>query len=260
LINPCENSEEAEEKKEEEENAYTRWRKSLCRRDLVLSWFPFINRYRSRRSFPYCYNYTFDFAHLAFNWLVLSIVFGMLWPYLRILFADLSTHKPAVTFTPVPVVKPVGQPITPTPMIATPTLPHTPPTPTPTPTPSVAPRHAVVLGYSYYWPPLGGANCHPDNWQDGRCTAKLLGLPWERWEGVGIALSADLLRYIPLGSCVLTTLPDGKKEYRIVADVCPLCSVNGSWVDFLEPVQRYDWAAPVYVEEVSPYECNYPAP
>jgi hypothetical protein len=241
LINPCEESEN-EEKKEEEENAYTRWRKSLCRCDLILSWLPFVNRYRSRKSFPYCYNYSFDFAHLAFNWLVLSVVISMLSPYLRILLADLST-KPTPTFTPVAVVP------TPTRVLPAPTL---------TPTPSVAPRHAVVLGYSYYWPPLGGANCHSDSWQDGRCSAVLLGLPWERWEGIGIALSPDLLRYIPLGSCVMATLPDGKKEYRIVADVCPLCSTNGSWVDFLEPNQRYPWGVPVYIEEVSSYECDYP--
>jgi hypothetical protein len=133
------------------------------------------------------------------------------------------------------------------------------PTPLPTPTLAVAPRHSVRALYSYYYPPLGGPNCAPSNWRDGQCFSQLLGFPWQAWLGRSLALHPDVVPYFGMGACLRVTLPDGKIEYRVLADQCPAClDYRGVWVDLLDNRQRYNWGDPVYLEEVSPYFCDYP--
>lgn len=42
---------------------------------------------------------------------------------------------------------------------------------------------------SYYWPALGGTNCHSANWnkETNTCSALLYGKQWQEWAGKGAA-------------------------------------------------------------------------
>ena len=60
------------------------------------------------------------------------------------------------------------------------------PTRTQRPTPTMTPFIGLldvepvrfIARLSYYWPPLGGTNCHYANWRNGLCMTRLLGQPW----------------------------------------------------------------------------------
>jgi hypothetical protein len=246
-----------------DESAFFRWRRKVSRLDLFLSYLPYFNRYRSLDAYPYRYYYRFDPVRLATNWAVLLVSYLLLSPYLRVLFADFSlTRSSAISLaTPTPLysVSALSHVVVPT-LTPTPTFTPTPiPTFAPTPTLAVAPRHSVQALYSYYYPALGGVNCAPSSWVNGQCTSLLLGHPWQDWLGRALALHPDLIPYFGAGACLRVTLPDGKQEYRVLADTCPAClDSRGVWVDLLDDHQRYNWGDPVLLEEVSPYLCDYP--
>ena len=116
------------------------------------------------------------------------------------------------------------------------------PTPTrtqrPTPTPfigllDVEPSRFTAR-LSYYWPPLGGTNCHHANWRNGLCMTLLLGQPWSDWAGAGAACPPS----IPLKArvyierlkrsyyCVdrggaIDDMPDGTKFIDLLQDRPP---------------------------------------
>lgn len=137
-----------------------------------------------------------------------------------------ATSVPVVTPTPVVTSTPV---VTPTSVI-TPTAAV--PTPTPMPTP-------IILGYSYYWPPLGGVNCRL--LQDGTCSPYMAsGQLWRDWVGRAVAVGFEMLDRMPIGSCWLRNT-DGKQFF--VQDICPAC--GDRYIDFLSPRQEYPWGAPI---------------
>lgn len=103
-----------------------------------------------------------------------------------------------------------------------------------------------VVRLSYYWPPLGGTNCHPNNWVPnadgarspdgylGRCVSLLMGENWRTWDRIGAACPPS----IPLRSriwidglqksfyCVdrggaVEDLPDGTRFIDILQDFAP---------------------------------------
>lgn len=181
--------------------------------------------------------------------------------FLTSAFVTLINNPPA----PVPPTATATPTMTHTP---TPTSTHTPnPTPTATqipPTPYVGLRSAdqtqFVVRLTYYWPALGGTNCYPTNWKNGKCESRLMGEPWSTWVNIGAACSAD----IPLRSrifierlnksymCVdrgggIIKLPDGSqfvdllqqglpkfknwKEGIVVDKYCPSgCYTSKAWL------------------------------
>ena len=118
------------------------------------------------------------------------------------------------------------------------------PTPTRTqrPTPTMTPFIGLLdveparftARLSYYWPPLGGTNCHHANWRNGLCMTLLLGQPWSDWAGAGAACPPS----IPLKArvyierlkrsyyCVdrggaIDDMPDGTKFIDLLQDRPP---------------------------------------
>ncbi len=107
-----------------------------------------------------------------------------------------------------------------------------------------------VVRLSYYWPDLGGTNCHESNWRKdtNKCVTNLYGKPWQHWENKGAACP---VKY-PLGTklwitrlkktvvCVdrgggIVTLLDG-------TSFLDLLQRNHIWVpDWKERVLRDTW-------------------
>ena len=108
------------------------------------------------------------------------------------------------------------------------------------------PREVFIVRLSYYWPPLGGTNCHPNNWEPnannargpdgylGRCVTLLMGENWRTWDRIGAACPPS----IPLRSriwidglqksfyCVdrggaVEDLPDDTRFIDILQDYSP---------------------------------------
>lgn len=134
---------------------------------------------------------------------------------------------------------------------------HTPP-PTPyAPVGRTGPYKEFTVRLSYYWPPFGGTNCHPANWQEptpgnpGKCVTHLAGEPWSTWVKIGAACPPS----IPLNSrihiialnksfyCVdrggaIQTLPDGT-----------------AFVDLLQPDAPYLHKGPIIKDKYCPSGC-----
>jgi len=111
-----------------------------------------------------------------------------------------------------------------------------------------APESPVRL--SYYWPALGGTNCHSANWdeEENTCSTMLYGKPWQAWVGMGAACP---VKY-PLGTklwihrlqriviCVdrgggIVTLPDGTSFIDLLQE-------EGIWVqDWKERIIKDKW-------------------
>lgn len=128
------------------------------------------------------------------------------------------------------------------------------PTVTVTSTPLVLPTYTLiptvtpvvmVSGYSYYYPDLGGVNCHDDNWNEvtGRCAdITASGETWRDKIGRAVALSPSVIDACPYGSSIVVLGPPGVVgEYRVI-DLCPGCdSYAPPLVDFLDDRQRLPW-------------------
>lgn len=89
--------------------------------------------------------------------------------------------------------------------------------------------------FSYYYPPLGGTNCHEDNWFNGKCkniTASSQG--WKEYLDKGIAVHPDMLSLLPFGSMVYVVNPEPIRGLYTVVDLCGGCFINGKYYfDFL---------------------------
>lgn len=132
------------------------------------------------------------------------------------------------------------------------------PYPTSTPYPTQIRVSSVglifAIGYSYYFPPLGGVNCHPDNWHDNYCddiTAS--GEQWTKYIGRGVAVPVQWADKIPLMSVIRVldnTVMEG--EYTVV-DFCGDCikSEGHIYFDFLDNRPRLNWTVPLLVQIVS---------
>ena len=110
---------------------------------------------------------------------------------------------------------------------------------------------------SYYWPALGGTNCHSANWdkEKNTCSTMLYGKPWQAWAGIGAACP---VKY-PLGTklwihrlqriviCVdrgggIVTLPDGTSFIDLLQE-------EGIWVQ--------DWKERIIKDKWCPSGCYY---
>lgn len=94
--------------------------------------------------------------------------------------------------------------------------------------------HKVL--FSYYYPDLGGTNCHDDNWVNGKCknitASKLVG--WREYMGKGIAVHPDMLEKLPFGSMIYVSRPASIKGFYTVVDLCGGCLIeNNYYFDFL---------------------------
>lgn len=90
--------------------------------------------------------------------------------------------------------------------------------------------------FSYYFPDLGGVNCHADNWVDGRCknvtASKVVG--WREYLGKGLAIHSDMYDELPFGSQVYVVNPPSIAGTYTVVDLCCGCkNQNGYYFDFL---------------------------
>lgn len=90
--------------------------------------------------------------------------------------------------------------------------------------------------FSYYYPDLGGVNCHEDNWVNGQCkdvtASKVVG--WREYLGKGIAIHSDMYSQIPYGSQIYVVSPPQIAGIYTVVDLCCGCkNQNGYYFDFL---------------------------
>lgn len=90
--------------------------------------------------------------------------------------------------------------------------------------------------FSYYYPDLGGVNCHEDNWVDGHCknvtASKVVG--WREYMGSGVAVHSDMLQYLPYGTQFYVTNPPAIAGFYTVVDLCCGCKHDTSYYfDFL---------------------------
>lgn len=90
--------------------------------------------------------------------------------------------------------------------------------------------------YSYYWPPLGGANCHGD------CIYMANGLPWRNYIGFAIACPESF----PFG----TRIRHLGKIYECMdrGGAIVWLDDNTFWIDFLDSRQRYPFWTILEVE------------
>lgn len=89
--------------------------------------------------------------------------------------------------------------------------------------------------FSYYYPPLGGVNCHEDNWVNGQCkNITASGKGWKEYMGKGLAVHPDMLSILPFGSTVYVVNPEPIRGFYTVIDLCGGCFINGNYYfDFL---------------------------
>jgi hypothetical protein len=96
-------------------------------------------------------------------------------------------------------------------------------------------KHGQQVLFSYYYPPLGGTNCHPDNWVGGHCkNTTASGEGWLQYMGRGIAIHPDMLYLYPFGSQIYVVNPPSIRGLYTVIDICNGCLLRGHYYfDFL---------------------------
>ena len=127
-----------------------------------------------------------------------------------------------------------------------------------TPTPEIKINENIdvyKLGYSYYYPDLGGVNCHSNNWDEEnfRCSdITASGKSWRENMYRGVALHYDMLRDIPFGTNIKVVSPEEIKGWYEVIDICPGCGPRYEgqtyFIDFLDDRQRLAWGQEVIIE------------
>lgn len=134
--------------------------------------------------------------------------------------------------------------------LVTPT-PTTQPTPSPTATATPEINPTLTVYYSYYYPPLGGVNCHTANWINGECAdTTASGQKWTVWLNAGGAAC-------PLSWPIFTTFevlsPTLKAGVYTCVDYCPACGNSQAhyWIDFLTDSQELEWSAPIEIKFLS---------
>jgi hypothetical protein len=111
-------------------------------------------------------------------------------------------------------------------------------------------RQLNYVHFSYYFPDLGGVNCHIDNWVNGHCknvTASHV-VGWREYMRKGIAVHPDMLSALPFGSMLYVTQPPEIAGYYTVVDLCGGCLINGNYYfDFLfdSMPSNITWSVPV---------------
>jgi hypothetical protein len=143
---------------------------------------------------------------------------------------------------------------------AVPDLPVQSPTLSPTPSPIPTLRSYVnlgkiwAIGYSYYFPPLGGINCAVQNWHDNYCDdVTASGLRWTEYIGKGVAVPVQWRDEIPLLSVVRVLDNVIMQGDYLVLDYCGDCIKKEGHVyfDFLDNRPRLNWTVPLLVQLIS---------
>lgn len=196
------------------------------------------------------------------NW---AIIFGFLYllnPFIRAMLPDFGSEivmPDMVSSGPVVDAGSTLQPIGPIGIVVTVQVSY--PTPSPeaftatlTPTPDRTGYPQYTVGYSYYYPDLGGVNCHADNWNGSHCAdTTASGLSWRDNLGRAVAIPPSWVCYgLGYGSIVEVLSPDTIKAEYLVVDLCAGCESenwdDGQWrLDFLDDRQRLQWAYPVVI-------------
>lgn len=133
-------------------------------------------------------------------------------------------------------------------------------TPTPEPIPTPTPEPVILkdyydFSYSYYYPDLGGVNCHEANWNGQNCAnTTASGKGWREYLHKGIAIHWDFLEDLPFGTIIEVTSPEEVKGIYEVIDICSGCrpKMEGQpyYIDFLDDVQRLPWGAIIKAEVI----------
>ena len=129
-------------------------------------------------------------------------------------------------------------------------------TPSPTPPVSPAPTSELLLfGYSYYFPDLGGTNCHPANWDGASCAnTTASGAGWREYIGRGVAIHQSMIEKYPYGTIFRVLSPQSIAGDYTVIDLCAGCirpdAPDMMWIDFLDDSQKLNWSVPVLIEVV----------
>ncbi|MCJ7696506.1 MAG: hypothetical protein MUO40_13935 [Anaerolineaceae bacterium] len=112
-----------------------------------------------------------------------------------------------------------------------------------------------TFGYSYYFPDLGGVNCHTDNWniETEKCSdVTASGKSWKQNMYRGVAVHYDMLYDLPFGTLIEVIKPDEVKGWYEVIDICPGCTPRYEgqvyFIDFLDDKQRLGWGEEVIVK------------
>ncbi|HUD44902.1 MAG TPA: hypothetical protein VMR41_05135 [Patescibacteria group bacterium] len=94
--------------------------------------------------------------------------------------------------------------------------------------------------YSYYYPPLGGANCA--DFEGGVCLSLLSsGDRWQDWLGRSVACSSE----IPLGTKIVIIAPVEVRGVYVCNDRGGL--IEGTrYLDFLDTLQKLPWREAIY--------------
>lgn len=126
-----------------------------------------------------------------------------------------------------------------------------------TPTPEFVPDvgyDEYTFGYSYYYPALGGVNCHSDNWDIVKEVCKdttASGRSWKQNMYRAVAVHYDLLNDLPFGTLIEVVFPEEVKGWYEVIDICPGCVPNDLseyyFIDFLDDKQRLGWGEEVRI-------------
>ena len=205
---------------------------------------------------------------------VIGVYLRMLWPTITNAAALFGLSRPSHTFAaagpnpsaPVGSSNPLSDAISSGPTAtATAAVTATPyPTYTPHPSPTIEATPTEFNGgqiydalYSYYNPDLGGPNCHSANWDGVSCAdTTASGIRWSQYIGHGAALPPEWLAVLGYGSVIRVVSPDVIAGDYTVIDMCQGCS-GVNWadhqfrIDFLDTVQRLQWAYPVKFKIIS---------
>jgi hypothetical protein len=165
-------------------------------------------------------------------------------------------------FGDVVVVKTPARLVPYSPITITPSVTPTSATPTPTITLSAdtavtpSPQYQTLdFLYSYYYPPLGGVNCHSNNWTGSTCAdTTASGAHWSDYVGRGLAVPPSWFKAgLGFGSIVRVLSPDVLAGDYTVIDICCGCEAD-NWTDgqfrfdFLDDAQKLQWAYPIHAE------------
>ncbi len=124
--------------------------------------------------------------------------------------------------------------------------------PSPTVTASVVAPVVMQGLYSYYFPDLGGVNCHGDNWIDDKCkNTSASSMGWRDKLGWAVAVSPTEygggVPVFPYGSWLVVTSPAEIAGRYLVFDLCQGCYRSDGFLyfDFLDNTQKLEWSTPI---------------
>lgn len=185
-----------------------------------------------------------------FNWLILGAIGFFSYPFISGFFSrpdqkDIMTEAERLEQLNITVYYPTFEPVD---QLSLSSKPVVVVTPTPSPTDEEEGYLYYKFGYSYYFPDLGGVNCHEDNWNVETFKCKDVtasGKSWRQNMKRGVALHYDQLFDLPFGTLIQVLKPVEIAGYYEVIDICPGCNPRYEgqhyFIDFLDDKQRLPW-------------------